>query len=421
MADLIGQSIGQYEIVALLGEGGMATVYRARHLSTEREVALKVIKPIFTDSPYPASTFLRVTETVASLNHRHILKLYDYGQEGEIIYLVMELLTGGSLADLIKQGPLPLETTKRLLDQVAQALDYAHKRGIIHLDLKPRNVLFDGEGNAVVIDFGIIKLLSDAAELADIEVIMGTPQYMAPEQWQGRPVDARADVYALGVMLFEMLAGRLPFVADTPIGLMNEHLYYPPPSICELRPDLPSRIERVINRALAKNPDQRYASAGDLAAAFSLPSDSGSPTMLAERDMNRTEIFDTQAGLPALDETPVEFSAFYPGVAQPGLAYALPVFAHIAMAYDKVRELAASHAAVMGSEPHDSKTQATIHLDVGNLLTLIPIVPNVTFVPAEQMWRRAKIEGEGYASLQHKPYVLDQCLRRLSRDKISLE
>jgi serine/threonine protein kinase len=268
MADLIGEHLGQYEITGLLGEGGMATVYRARQVSMKRDVAIKVIESKLTRNPDFVKRFEREAQTVASLSHPFILKVFDYGQQGESIYLVMELLVGGSLADHIRRGPLSLDTTTRLLEQIASALDYAHERGVVHRDLKPQNVLLDEKSNALLTDFGIAKLLGETTGLTRSGVAMGTPSYMAPEQWKGQPIDARADIYALGVMLFEMLSGRLPFIADTPYSMMHMHVNEPPPSLHTLRQDLPPGIERVIERALAKDRDQRFASAMDMVSAF---------------------------------------------------------------------------------------------------------------------------------------------------------
>src|SRR5260221_644915 len=210
MANLIGQRLGHYEILALLGRGGMATVYRARQLNIEREVAIKVMKPDLAEAEDFIERFRREARTIASLSQPHILKLFDYGQHDELIYLVMELLMGGSLARLISKGPLPLESVSLILEQVASALDYAHKRGIIHRDMKPQNGLLDTQGNAFLTDFGISKLLSQTTSLTQSGVAMGTPAYMSPEQWQGQVLDARSDIYALGIVLFEMLSGKLP-------------------------------------------------------------------------------------------------------------------------------------------------------------------------------------------------------------------
>ncbi len=268
MATLIGQKLGQYEITSLLGKGGMATVYRARQTSMDRDVAIKVIKPDLAETADFVARFQREARIIASLGHANILKVFDYGQHGDLVYLVMELLPGGNLADLIHQGPLPLDKVSRFLDQIAAALDYAHSKGIIHRDLKPQNVLLDETGTTHLSDFGLAKILSETTVLTQTGVAMGTPAYMPPEQWQGEPLDARADIYALGVMLFEMLAGRLPFVADTPYGLMHQHVNTLPPAISSLRGDVPPTVEAVIRKALAKEPGERYQSSGALAEAF---------------------------------------------------------------------------------------------------------------------------------------------------------
>ncbi len=269
MTNLIGQRLGQYEIISLLGEGGMATVYRARQESVDRDVAVKVIRSALVESQSFIDRFKREAKTVASLSHPHILKVFDYGQHEDIVYLVMEQMTGGSLTDLIQKGPLSMSMTTRMVEQIAGALDYAHRRGIIHRDLKPQNVLLDEDQNAFLTDFGIAKLLDSAAGgLTQSGAVVGTPSYMSPEQWKGGVVDARADIYSLGVMLFEMLAGSVPFSADTPFGMMHKHVYELPPMVRSTKPDLPPYVDEVLETALAKEPDARYGSATALSDAF---------------------------------------------------------------------------------------------------------------------------------------------------------
>ncbi len=268
MTDLTGRTLGNYEILSLLGEGGMATVYRARQTNIQRYVAIKVIKATSGNIEQFAQRFEREVQTIAALNHPHIIKVFDYGHEGNLAYLVMEYQPGGSLADLVEKGAVPFARASKLLDQIASALDYAHRQGIAHRDLKPQNVLLDADGNAILTDFGLAKVLNADSSLTQSGTVMGTPAYMSPEQWQGTAIDSRADIYALGILVFEMLTGKLPFTGDTPFNVMHKHIYDQPPSINGYRPELPFAIDQVIKKALAKDRDQRYATAGEFAQAF---------------------------------------------------------------------------------------------------------------------------------------------------------
>jgi len=271
--DLIGKSLGGYRIEASIGEGGMAQVYRAHDLKLNRNVALKIIRPNVATSEEFLRRFEREARTVAALSHPHILKIFDYGQADRLVYLVMELMPGGSLADRIIKARLHPDEIERWLTHIADALDYAHHQGIVHRDMKPQNVLLDSSGNAVLTDFGIAKIVhgnitTTSITMTGAGVIIGTPAYMAPEQWRGDPIDARADIYALGVMLFEMLTGTVPFSGDTPFQLMYKHMNDQPTTLRMIRSDLPPGLQMVINKAMAKDKNYRYASASDLVAAY---------------------------------------------------------------------------------------------------------------------------------------------------------
>jgi serine/threonine protein kinase len=295
MVSLIGQRLGQYEITALLGKGGMATVYRARQASIGRDVALKVIRADLAQSEEFIGRFDREAKTIAQLSHPQILKLFDYGQQDDLVYLVMELHESGSLEQLSRSSSLSLTAIERILEQIASALNYAHQQGIIHRDLKPQNVLMDRHQNAILTDFGIAKLLHETTTFTREGMLVGTPAYMSPEQWRGEPLTARVDIYALGVILFELLMGRVPYSGDTHSAIMYQHLEAVPPSVRAVRQDLPQEIDTIIGTALHKDPAQRYQSALDLVEAFKMTLGHASPSL------HRTDAVTAKTGsIPAL-------------------------------------------------------------------------------------------------------------------------
>jgi serine/threonine protein kinase len=259
---------GRYIIQQELGQGGMATVFRAWDPRFEREVAVKVLPVEFLRDPNFRVRFDREAKLIAALEHPAIVPVYDFGEEEGQPYLVMRYMPGGSLADRIrKNGPLPPAEAAAILQRIGSALDRAHKQGIIHRDLKPGNILFDQYGDAFLADFGIARLESTTTSLTGSHVI-GTPAYMSPEQARGEmKLDGRSDIYALGVILFEMLTGQMPYKADTPMAMFIKHAFDPIPRAHELRKDLPPTCQAVIERAMAKERDHRFPTGSALASA----------------------------------------------------------------------------------------------------------------------------------------------------------
>jgi serine/threonine protein kinase len=278
--------LGQYELRDLLGSGGMGAVYLGYQAVLERLVAIKVLNVALITDPDYLARFTREAKTSASLEHPHIVPVYDYGTQNGISYVVMRYLTGGSLAERLDHStrtgrPLPsLSETAQIIRQLASALDYAHERGVIHRDVKTNNVMFDNQGTAFLVDFGIAKLTYSTSALTGTGMSVGTPSYMSPEQWRGEPVTPAADQYALGVTAYAMLTGRLPFEAETPFALMHKHLNEQPTPVQAFRGDLPGAVRDVVSRALAKDPTARYettsAFARDLETA--VQGKSGAPT-----------------------------------------------------------------------------------------------------------------------------------------------
>lgn len=260
---------GRYEIVRELGKGGMAAVYLAHDPAVKRDVAVKVLPPSVTLNQDLRDRFKREAEVIARLEHPNIVPIYDFGEQDGHLYIVMRYMAGGTLADRMLEGRMPFTEIETLVARIASVLDRAHEHGIVHRDLKPGNILFDQYGDAFLADFGIVKLTDAPGNLTGSGLI-GTPAYMSPEQAMGQAdIDGRSDIYSLGVILFELLSGREPFTADTPMGVLVHHILDPAPDILAVSPELPSGLTPVLGRALAKNPANRYQSAGKLAAALS--------------------------------------------------------------------------------------------------------------------------------------------------------
>jgi serine/threonine protein kinase len=267
---LSGQTLGgKYLLGEMLGKGGFGAVYQAENQLLHRQQAVKVLlEEHFSDEKF-RDRFLREARTLAALDHANIVHVDDIGLEGSLIYLVMPYISGGTLQDLLKarSGPLGLDEVTRYLEQICSALGYAHAQGIAHLDLKPLNLLVHRDGRLLLSDFGLAHLMEQGAIEGGTSLQFGSPLYMAPEHFDGRP-EQRSDLYALGVILYQMLTGRHPFEASTPAAVMRKHVTEPPPSLHAARPDLPVALDAVIGKALAKQPEQRYGRPGELLYDF---------------------------------------------------------------------------------------------------------------------------------------------------------
>ncbi len=264
---LIGKQLGPYQILEPIGQGGMATVYKATQPSMNRTVAIKILSPQMASNATFLARFKQEAQMIASLEHAHILPVYDLGEQDGIVYIAMRYMGFGSLQSRMAAGMVALRDVARWLEQVASALDYAHERGVIHRDVKPSNVLIDQQGNAFLADFGIAKWMEGSIGLTGSSVI-GTPQYMSPEQGQGIKVDGRSDEYSLGVMAFEMIVGRPPFEAETPLAIVLKHVAEPltPPKM--INPRIAESISDVVAQSLSKSPDNRYPTCGAFAEAL---------------------------------------------------------------------------------------------------------------------------------------------------------
>lgn len=279
-----GQMIGPYRLISEIGKGGMATVWKAYHAAMDRYVAVKMMPYQFAQRDEFLVRFRQEAHVIAKLEHPHILPVYDYGESDDIPYLVMRLLEAGTLTDRIRAGALSLTEIDRIFIQLAEALEYAHEKGVIHRDIKPSNVMLDARGEVFLTDFGIAKIVESSVQLTATGSITGTPEYMSPEQAQGLKIDHRSDIYSLGVVLYEMLTGQVPYQAETPIAVILKKIQdpLPPPSV--VNPDIPDPLEPVLLKALAKDPADRFASTGDFLAAWKRAIVECTPTQAVEQE-----------------------------------------------------------------------------------------------------------------------------------------
>ena len=273
------EKIGRYKIKAELGQSGMATVYRAFDPVSNREVAIKILPREMLENLVTRARFKREIKLIASLEHPAIVPVYDVGgEDNHQPFFVMRYMSGGSLSRMIKKGRFSLRDAALIIERLASALDHAHSLGIIHRDIKPDNVLFDASHNPYLSDFGVAKFTESLVSSTGRDVI-GTPAYISPEQALGEDVDHRADIYGLGAMLYEMLTGERPFDKDNVVAIALQHVNDPVPNVLNLRPDLPGEVDVIIKRAMAKNPENRYDTALELAHELNKVAYEGEPTL----------------------------------------------------------------------------------------------------------------------------------------------
>ncbi len=258
--DLVGRTLGPYALERLLGQGGFAWAFAGRQ-ADGTPVAIKVLKPRYAGDPQFESRFRNESETAAKLEHPNIIRIRSVAKSGEQVYFAMDLCADSLGARIAREGPLPEEDILRLARDIAAALEFAHRQGVIHRDLKPDNVLIRSDGAAVLTDFGIARAVSGYVASTGVNMTIGTPHYLSPEQAQGRPLDQRVDFYALGVTLYKAATGDVPFSSNDWFELARMHVEDPPPSLRRKRPELSKRFERLVMKCLAKHPDDRYADA----------------------------------------------------------------------------------------------------------------------------------------------------------------
>lgn len=253
------ESIGQYQVEAQVGIGGMATVFKAHHARLGRDVAIKVMHPNFLQDPNFRARFEREARIVARLEHPNIVPVYDFADYDGKPYLVMKYIEGDTLKEYARDNALMMSDKVTLLEKVAGALSYAHKQGILHRDIKPSNILIDGNGTPYLTDFGLARIAQSGESTMSADMMLGTPHYISPEQAQGKiDLDARTDVYSLGIIMYELLAGRVPFKGDSTYAIVHDHIYTPPPLPSEFNDAITPPVEAVLLKALAKNPQDRY-------------------------------------------------------------------------------------------------------------------------------------------------------------------
>ena len=269
MSFVQGENVGPYRIIEQMGQGGMATVYKAYHAALDRYVAIKALHPAMMEDPGFLARFQREAKVVAQLEHPNIVPIYDSAEHGGRPYLVMKFIDGETLKARLARGPLSDEEALRIIEALGQALTYAHKRGYLHRDVKPSNVLLAPDGAIYLADFGLARIAEAGASTLSGDMLMGTPHYISPEQARGESdLDEGTDIYSFGVVLYELFVGKVPFDSDTPFSIIHDHIYTPLPLPCTVNPDVPESVQLILLKALAKDREGRYKSVDEMVAAF---------------------------------------------------------------------------------------------------------------------------------------------------------
>ena len=299
MPFIIGENVGPYRLVEKLGKGGMATVFKAYHPSLDRYVAIKALHPAFMEHPGFLDRFEREAKVVAKLEHPNIVPIYDFSEHEGRPYLVLKYVRGETLKARLEKSKLTYKESRRIFRVISSALAYAHKQGVLHRDVKPSNVLLDKAGGIYLADFGLARITETSQTTLSGQMMMGTPHYISPEQAKGLGnLDSGTDIYSLGIMMYELLVGQVPFQADTPFSVIHDHIYSPLPLPHDVNPDITEEMQRALLKALAKKREDRYTNISEMMAAFlkafedliqEHPSEGEAPTLTLDADQRRAD------------------------------------------------------------------------------------------------------------------------------------
>jgi serine/threonine protein kinase len=344
MPFIIGENVGPYRLVEKLGKGGMATVYKAYHPSLDRYVAIKALHPAFMEHPGFIDRFNREAKVVAKLEHPNIVPIYDYSEHEDRPYLVLKYVRGETLKARLEKSKLTYKESRQIFRVIASALAYAHQQGVLHRDVKPSNVLLDKAGGVYLADFGLARIAETSQTTLSGQMMMGTPHYISPEQAKGLGnLDARTDIYSLGVMMYELLVGQVPFHADTPFSVIHDHIYSPLPLPRDMNPELNDEMQRALLKALAKKREDRFNDVPEMMSVFlqafdglikDHPSEGEAPTLALNADAQRTAAIKrakasqeaAEAALPEPDQDTQPRSRRIPGWIAWMLIPALAIF-----------------------------------------------------------------------------------------------